>query len=89
CKVVNEYKRKYKEEGRAEGITQGRAEGITQGRAEGITQGRAEGITQGRELTVREIVTNLLKMRFSLPDIKKATKATDQLIQEIALSLGL
>ena len=73
CKAVDDCKRRYKEEGRTEGLAEGMAKGMAKGRAE----------------TVREVVTSLLKKHCNHSFIKETTNASEELIQEIALSMGL
>ncbi len=45
-----------------------------------------EGRAEGRAETIREIVSSLLKKNFSHSFIKEITKASEDLIQEIAMS---
>ena len=83
CKGVRDFKRKYIRMGEALGRKKGMDEGINIGRNEGINIGRNE----GRRSATIDVVKNLLNMSFSVFDITKITGASEQMVQEIALSL--
>ncbi|MBR0460077.1 MAG: hypothetical protein IJJ26_12640, partial [Victivallales bacterium] len=76
CKAVSDFKRQCKAEGKKEGLE------------EGLAKGKEEGLAIGERNGLKKTIKILLELKIKWEDIKKYTQASDDLIQEIALSLG-
>ncbi len=75
CTVVNDFRRKCIKEGKALGFKEGEAIGME------------KGMEKGKKSALREFVANLLSLNFSVMEICKMTKATEETVKEIELSL--
>jgi len=53
------------------------------GRAEGLAEGREAGLAEGIEEGKKEIIWNMYKEGFSVADIAKATKTTEEYVKKI------
>ena len=82
---IEEWTRRWKEEGRKEGLEEGRKEGLEEGRKEGLEEGRKKGLEQGRAEAARALLRRLLERKFGpLPTEAAArieTAQTDTLVQ--------
>jgi hypothetical protein len=79
CRMVSDFKRKCKNEGRREG----KAEGLKEGKAEGLKIGREEGARD----TFRKFVARLLSQSRSILEICDLTGASEDDVREVALSI--
>jgi predicted transposase/invertase (TIGR01784 family) len=64
-------------------LKEGREEGIQKGMQEGLEEGMQKGMQKGKREMMDKIAKNLLKMNFSLVDIKKATGLTFEQIRQL------
>ena len=87
CRMVSDFKRKCKNEGRKEG----KAEGLREGKAEGLREGKTEGLRLGREEGERnafiKFVARLVGQSRSILEICNLTGASEEDIREATLSI--
>jgi hypothetical protein len=91
CKMVRDFKRKCKNEGRregkAEGLKEGKTEGLKEGEAKGLKKGKAEGLKEGERNAFRKFVARLLSQSRSILEICDLTGASEEDVREVALSI--
>ena len=87
CKMVRDYTRKCRNEGRREG----KEEGLREGKEEGLREGKEEGLRLGREEGERnafiKFVARLVGQSRSILEICDLTGASEEDVREAALSI--
>ena len=79
CKMVKDFMRKCRKEGKAEGLAEGKAEGL----AEGLRLG----IEEGERNAFRKIVARLVSQSRSIIEICDLTGASEDVVREAVLSI--
>ena len=91
CRMVSDFKRKCKNEGRkegkAEGLKEGKAEGLKEGVAKGLKEGVAKGLKEGERNAFRKFVARLISQSRSILEICDLTGASEEDVREVALSI--
>ena len=99
CRMVKDYIRKCRREGKAEGLKEGKEEGLKEGKAEGLREGlregKAEGLKEGIELgfekgernAFMKFVARLVSQSRSILEICDLTGESEEAVREAVLSI--